>query len=442
VIGSVIDGGENETRRSVESRLASARSWLILDNPFLGALVLRLPMIEADPRWCRTTATDARAIYYNRAYIESLSLDQAKFVLAHEALHCALEHFNRRQHRDKQRWDVACDFAVNALLIGDGLTPPPDAPAADAYAHMSAEEIYPYIPSNTDQRPMDQHLYDSEPPLGGAGRGSSASGGGQGSGEASSPSDDGPGPSTPNGGSDPTPPRPDKRPTGHGAGGPQLPAQRPPPLTTAERDALGQQWRQRLAGAAQHAQQTGRLGSSMARLVDTLLQPQLPWRTLLARYMTSTNRTDYSFARPSRREGPAILPSLRRATVDVVIVLDTSGSINDEEWKAFVTEVNAIKGQINARVTLHACDDHLSAEGPWIFESWENVVLPESFEGHGGTRFTPAFEWAEKLEPQPDVVVYFTDAQGEFPGREPPFPVLWLVKGRKDVPWGQRIQLN
>ena len=34
------------------------------------------------------------------------------------------------------------------------------------------------------------------------------------------------------------------------------------------------------------------------------------------------------------------------------------------------------------------------------------------------------------------------DAEGEFPGQEPRFPVIWLVKGREQVPWGQRIQLN
>jgi len=34
------------------------------------------------------------------------------------------------------------------------------------------------------------------------------------------------------------------------------------------------------------------------------------------------------------------------------------------------------------------------------------------------------------------------DARGEFPKREPGYPVLWLVKGRKPVPWGMRVQLN
>lgn len=429
----MIDGAGTRSVQNIEAKLTSARAWLILDKPFLGALVLRLPLIEADPGWCETTATDARALYYNPAYIESLNLDQTKFVLAHEALHCGLLHFNRRQHRDKPRWDVACDYAINPLLVADGLTPPPQALVSDAYAHMTAEEIYPYVPHNTDQRPLDQHIYDAEGPPHDADRGRGASR----PGESPAPPSDAPPQNTP-----PEAPPPAALESGPDGGAPRSGAGRPPPLTSAEGDALGMQWQQRLGGAAQQAQQAGRLGPSMARLVDHLLQPQLPWRTLLARYMTSTARTDYSFARPSRREGPAILPSLHQASTDIVVIIDTSGSVDEDELNAFVAEVNAIKGQINARVSVHACDDHLAEDGPWVFESWEEILLPETMEGGGGTRFTPAFDWAEQREPRPDVLVYFTDANGEFPAREPSFPVLWLVKGKGKVPWGQRIQLN
>ena len=66
----------------VELKLSAARTRLILDKPFLGALVLRLPMVEADPNWCRTTATDARTFYYNREFIDVLSLDHVQFMLA------------------------------------------------------------------------------------------------------------------------------------------------------------------------------------------------------------------------------------------------------------------------------------------------------------------------------------------------------------------------
>ncbi|MCB1829641.1 MAG: hypothetical protein KDI35_05755, partial [Gammaproteobacteria bacterium] len=71
----------------------------------------------------------------------------------------------------------------------------------------------------------------------------------------------------------------------------------PQPLTPDERETLSVQWQQRLAGAAQQAMQAGKLGGALARMIDHLLQPQLPWRMLLARYLTNSARDDYSYMR-------------------------------------------------------------------------------------------------------------------------------------------------
>ncbi|MEL0586988.1 MAG: hypothetical protein AAES65_19225 [Candidatus Thiodiazotropha sp. (ex. Lucinoma kazani)] len=96
-------------------------------------------------------------------------------------------------------------------------------------------------------------------------------------------------------------------------------ATQPPPLTPDEAETLNIQWQQRLAGAAQQAMQVGKLDGAMARIVDHLLQPQLPWRLLLARYMTAIARDDFSYMRPSRREGDFILPSLRSNQLELVL---------------------------------------------------------------------------------------------------------------------------
>ena len=399
----------------IETKLSAARTRLILDKPFLGALVLRLPLVAADPKWCKTSGTDARSFYFNEQYIESLSLEQTQFVLAHEALHCALSHFARRQHRVKHRWDLACDFAINGILIREGLTPTPDALYLDQFDGMTAEEIYPMLDDMEDQEPMDQHLYDEEDrsdesPDAGSGQRREQESGGTGNEAEIDPN----------------------------AGG----APQPPPLEGDEKDQLSVQWQQRLAGAAQQAIQAGKMGGALARMLEHLLQPQLPWRMLLARYMSANARTDYNYTRPSRREGEAILPSLRSHQIDIVVVLDTSGSIGTAEMDEFLSEIDAIKGQVNARITLHACDHELAANGPWEFETWETFTLPEDITGGGGTRFTPVFDWLDREGRRPDLLVYFTDAEGEFPAREPAFPVIWLVKGKARVPWGQRIQLN
>ena len=64
------------------------------------------------------------------------------------------------------------------------------------------------------------------------------------------------------------------------------------------------------------------------------------------------------------------------------------------------------------------------------------------FVGSGATDFRPVFDWVAASQLRPDLLVYFTDAQGDFPAAEPDYPVIWLIKGKSGVPWGQRIQLN
>lgn len=450
---------------AVELKLTAARTRLIIDKPFLGALVLRLPMEQADPEWCKTTATDARKFYYNYDFIDCLSIEETQFMLSHEALHCALSHFSRRQHRLTHKWDLACDYAINPLLEKDGLTPPPGTLRLREYEGMTAEEIYPLIDDLDDQETLDQHIYDDStsdsennvapPPKDDSEtdntRKEKSPSQGKGSQKSPEQKDSGGGnlPQTKdnegiNGNTEqaqtkdgkPQQAEPDDENSGKGA-------EKPQPLSHQEKENLTVQWQQRLAGAAQQAMQAGKLDGEMARMVDFLLQPQLPWRNLISRYLNSIARDDYSYTRPSTRRGdPAIYPSLRSAQLDIAIAIDTSGSISLSEIQEFVSEIDSLKAQMRARVTLIACDSELAAGCPWVFEPWDEFALPKSIKGGGGTRFSPVFDWANQQDKTPDILVYFTDGEGEFPKTEPYFDVLWLVKGKAKVPWGQRVQLN
>jgi predicted metal-dependent peptidase len=137
-----------------------------------------------------------------------------------------------------------------------------------------------------------------------------------------------------------------------------------------------------------------------------------------------------------------ILPSLRSHSGDIHVALDVSGSVTEKDLAEFLGELNALKGTTPVRITLFACDSDLHADTPWICEPWEEFRLPRKFEGGGGTAFAPVFDWVERAGTHPDALVYFTDAEGEFPKLAPNYPVLWLVKGKAPVPWGRRIQLN
>ena len=425
--------------KQLETKLAAARTRLILEKPFLGALVMHLPLKASDPKWCATTATDARAFYYNPAYIARLNLEQTQFVLAHEAMHCALSHFNRRGHRMKHRWNVACDYAVNMILDEERMQPPSESLMNAAYRGLTAEEIYPVLHEDPPEQTQDMHLFDNDSSGGEEGEPQEEDTQ-QGKGEQQNEDDaDGEG-GEPESEEQDEGEQTQQQVEADGA------SEDVPPPPPADLDKLDEQWKSRLAAAAQAARQAGKLSQSMMRLVDELLSPQLPWRALLARYMMNAARDDYSFQRPSRRSvgmtGEALMPRLYSQSVKIVVMLDTSGSVTRDELQEFLTEIDALKGQVRADITLHACDDKLTEHGPWRYAMWEAMTLPAEISGGGGTDFRPPFEWVESARISPDLLVYFTDAEGPFPTVAPTYPVIWLVKGKASVPFGVRIQLN
>jgi len=103
-----------------EARFKKARTSLLLDHPFFGTLLFRL---AAKPQSSiKTMATDGVSLYYNSDFVETLTAAELQGTLAHEVMHPALQHHTRRGDRDQKRWNMACDDAINPLLLEAGLT--------------------------------------------------------------------------------------------------------------------------------------------------------------------------------------------------------------------------------------------------------------------------------------------------------------------------------
>jgi predicted metal-dependent peptidase len=407
---AVLSASNGERKAEAAARkLAAARARLMLERPFLGALVVHLPVVPSTH--CRRIATDARAIHYEAEYIDGLSQAQAQAVLAHVALHCALNHFARRGSRLVRRWDVACDYAVNQLLLDDGLSLPPGFLVEPRFRGLSAEEIYPLLDDVASPAGEDEHWFSAFGELGGM--------------------------------RFERPQAHEYRPASeefiesHRDGADELGMR-----VAMSQTALADEWEGLLAASADAALQSGRLNPHWRAVITDLGRPRLPWRALLARFLASLARNDYSFQKPSRRGGDALLPGMASAELTLVVALDTSGSIGAREFRQFIDEIDALKGQLSARVLLLLCDAKLAPGAPLRFEPWEHIALPEGIAGGGTTRFAPVFDWVAQQGARPDALLYFTDALGEFPPRAPVYPVLWLVKGNGTVPWGERVQLN
>jgi predicted metal-dependent peptidase len=130
-------------------RIQKARTALLLDHPFFGSLLFRLGGRVSNS--IQTMATDGVSLFYNPAFVETLNAAELAGVLAHEVMHPALQHHTRRGDRDRKRWNIACDYAINPMLLDAGLTLPKDVLIDHRFRGMSAERIYNLIEEQRDQ---------------------------------------------------------------------------------------------------------------------------------------------------------------------------------------------------------------------------------------------------------------------------------------------------
>ena len=79
--------------------IAQDRQKLLMKMPFIGGLLMRLDIVPVYDERLATAATDGDRIYFDIVFYSVLDKEERLFVLAHEAWHCALIHFMRRQKR-------------------------------------------------------------------------------------------------------------------------------------------------------------------------------------------------------------------------------------------------------------------------------------------------------------------------------------------------------
>ena len=147
---------------------------------------------------------------------------------------------------------------------------------------------------------------------------------------------------------------------------------------------------------------------------------------------------------PSKRSQATgiYMPHIKKENIDIIVSVDTSGSINEEKLKEFVSELIYIaKSFNNITITLIICDCEIKDV---IEVSNGNIeqLLGYNFKGGGGTSHIPIFDWISNNKPYAKILIAFTDLETEFP-KEETIRTIWLVKGdKKEVPFGEIISLD
>jgi predicted metal-dependent peptidase len=211
--------------------------------------------------------------------------------------------------------------------------------------------------------------------------------------------------------------------------------------TPGETDINGTEWKIAAVQAAEAARAMGKLPGSLARFIDEMVAPKVDWRAMLQRFITETSKNDYSWMRPNRRflQQGMFLPTLYSESMgEIVVAIDTSGSIDQHTLNAFGAEIRAITGSVRpAKTTVIYCD----AEVNHVDEFGPNDDLKFAMHGGGGTRFEPPFQYVEEHSITPVCFVYLTDLYGSF-GAAPSYPVMWCATTDVIAPWGETVQIE
>jgi len=395
-------------------RIQKARTALILDHPFFGSLLFRLKGREC--RSIQTMATDGVSLYYNPDFVETLNAATLAGTLAHEVMHPALHHHVRRSGRDPKRWNVACDFAINPLLVDAGLSLPDGVLIDNRFRGMSAEQIYNLLESESESETEQDSDHEGED---------------DDSGEEESKDDM-------SGGGDSNEPR---APVTEGGIGQVLDAP-PPDEETPTIEERAREWDVALNQATAVARQAGKVPAGLHRTLDGAAEAAIDWREMLRRLWSETTPADYSWTRPNRRHiwAGLYLPGVIREGVgEIAIAVDCSGSVNGRQLRLFEAEVRSIlEGQRPERVYVLYFD--ASVQKVETYEAGQRVDLEPV--GGGGTEFGPCFEWLDERGILPQTLVFLTDLYGSFPDSAPAYPVLWASTGGRRAPFGEVIPMH
>jgi predicted metal-dependent peptidase len=118
----------------------------------------------------------------------------------------------------------------------------------------------------------------------------------------------------------------------------------------------------------------------------------------------------------------------------VLAVIDTSGSMTHEMLSRISRELAKIAAELTVLVVECDCE----IQRVYAYKPIRSV------EGRGGTSFCPPLEPAFLRQHRPDIIIFFTDGEGEAPEKAPPAPVIWCLtpSGQQPVKWGRMIKME
>ena len=402
-------------------RLLLSRMRILCNHGFFGLLLMHVTYSVSEE--VETACTDGIGITFGTKFLDELSDNELDFVMMHEIMHIVLQHCIRRNDRDAETFNIACDIVVNSNILlennmdlnsitlkkyGESMHLTPSG--KEGHYH-TAEEVYEMLPKSGKKKTCDANSGCA------VGRAKQIQANG-GSGKAIW--DD------------------------HSRWG-----------MCEEDDTLRDVWVKRFEDAAESisvrdpSNSRGLLPMFAKRRLEELHKAQTDWRTILNDFVQE-EVVDYSFYPPDRRfdGSPFFLPDFNgtdEKVEDILFMIDTSGSMSDKMITAAYSEVKGAIDQFDGKLRgwLGFFDAAIIEPIEFSNEEEFRVIRPA---GGGGTDFQIIFEYvATRMTKQPASIIILTDGFCPFPQEKLSLgiPVLWLINNEDvDPPWGKVARIK
>jgi len=381
-----------------------------------------------------TAYTDGMNKRYSKPFIEEIK-EEAKLrgLVLHENLHVALKQIPRGKDmfkEDKQISNMAADFVVNDIIknikgrianSNEAIVELPDGALYDPFFHnWSMREIYNYIRKENPQR--------QKQPSGSSGKPNNPQGGGTGDGKIKA-----------NG----------KEYDMSGDGFDEHDWESyVEGLSDDERKELGDKIDRALREGGMLA---GRMGGKMPRQISDLLEPKIDWREVLREFVASTTKgnDEYTWRKMNKRHmaNDIYLPSMENESIgEVVVAIDTSGSIGIKELTEFATELASIVEVVSPEaVRVIWWDYDVHGEQYFKPEHYQDIASLLKPLGGGGTRVSCVNKYINQKKINAECVIVFTDGYVEDDIEWTiASPTLWMITENKSlqVPSGKKVMVK
>jgi len=325
-----------------------------------------------------TACTDGLNEIYGAEFVEGLTDPEFRFLILHESGHKMYQHltaWSELYDENATKTNIACDIILNdwlqtiAVRYPDFITMPSCGVTGATFGIDSTDkdvhQVYALLPDNPQQQPMDAHNWEAAKSM-----------------------------------------------------------------TPQEIREMEQQVSVALQQGALLASRTG---ASRMREIEALMAPRVDWRTQLQDFMTSftKGRGISTWRKPNRRtlaHGVYLPGQIAEKMGELVVAIDTSGSIDDTILQRFLSEIAGIMTLLQPEsVRLLYWDAAVRRDESYNESTYDAMPQSTKPAGGGGTRVTCVPTYMQSYGIKAELAVLFTDGCIDGSWGEWPCPTLWCI---------------